>query len=255
MKSGADMRFVIAALAMAALPGMVAAQSTHVPSPPLGSPLPLPTLGFPLPTIGFPLAPIGLPMPTNARPSIDHPRVGKVPPSRDIDRRQHRRFGRTPGIPLVYVVPFDYRLPPQPATPPEPREARPLTGALRLEAEPADLLQIYVDGYYVGTPADFSREMELDAGPHVIELRAPGYETLQFDVNIAAGRSITYRGALKPTTVSPPAPPVVTRPDIAVQTPTTFYFIPGCYAGNVPPKDAGLPATCDQSRVTTFTRP
>jgi hypothetical protein len=36
------------------------------------------------------------------------------------------------------------------------------------------------------------------------------------------------------------------------KTPTTFYLIPGCYMGNVPPKDAGLPATCDLSRTQTF---
>ena len=28
-----------------------------------------------------------------------------------------------------------------------------------------------------------------------------------------------------------------------------FYFIPGCYLGDVPPKDAGLPASCDQSKT------
>ena len=28
--------------------------------------------------------------------------------------------------------------------------------------------------------------------------------------------------------------------------------IPGCYLGDVAPKDAGLPATCDQSRAVTF---
>jgi hypothetical protein len=47
---------------------------------------------------------------------------------------------------------------------------------------------------------------------------------------------------------------VITMAWRAHRTPTTFYFIPGCYAGNVPPKDAGLPATCDQTRVITITQ-
>jgi hypothetical protein len=113
---------------------------------------------------------------------------------------------------------------------------------LRLEVQPEAVLQLYVDGYYVGTPDDFNRELELEAGPHTIEIRAPEYETFQFDVNIAPYRLVTYRGSLKAANAPPPPGPA----------PTTFYLIPECYVGNVPPKDAGLPATCDQSRVITF---
>ena len=36
------------------------------------------------------------------------------------------------------------------------------------------------------------------------------------------------------------------------RAPATIYFIPGCYLGDVPPKDAGLPAGCDASRAVTF---
>jgi hypothetical protein len=32
----------------------------------------------------------------------------------------------------------------------------------------------------------------------------------------------------------------------------TFYLIPGCYMGNVPPKEANLPATCDITRAVSF---
>jgi hypothetical protein len=127
---------------------------------------------------------------------------------------------------------------------------------LRLEVQPAAVLQLYVDGSYVGTPSDFNGEveLELEAGPHTIEIRAPEYETLQFDVNIAPQGAITYRGSLTPTSVpAPPGPMIQTLPDAAPAAPPTFYLIPGCYAGNVPPKDAGLPATCDQGRVITFT--
>lgn len=153
------------------------------------------------------------------------------------------------------------------------RKQKPVTGSLRLDVEPRSVLQVYVDGYYFGTPDDLNGELELEAGPHKIEIRAPGYETLSFDVNIVRNRSITYRGVLRPvetglkpgaTGFTPQADSVQTglKPDVVTVTaataavapppPTTFYLIPGCYVGNVPPKDAGLPATCDQSRVVTF---
>jgi hypothetical protein len=32
------------------------------------------------------------------------------------------------------------------------------------------------------------------------------------------------------------------------------YIVPGCYIGNVPPQDAGLPASCDLSRTITIQR-
>ena len=60
----------------------------------------------------------------------------------------------------------------------------PETGFLRLEVEPRHLLQIFVDGLYVGTIADLGDDIELGLGPRRIELRAPGYRTLIFDTRI-----------------------------------------------------------------------
>jgi hypothetical protein len=131
------------------------------------------------------------------------------------------------------------------------REPASLTGRLRLDVQPDALLQIYLDGYYVGTADDVNRELELAARPHSIEISAPGHETLKFEVNIDAGRTITYRGALKPADVKPDSTVQPDAPDVTAQ-PTarsTFYFIPGCYLGNVPPQDVTLPATCDLSRL------
>jgi hypothetical protein len=131
------------------------------------------------------------------------------------------------------------------------REPASLTGRLRLDVQPEALLQIYVDGYYVGTADEVNRELELAARPHSIEISAPGHETLKFEVNIDAGRTITYRGALKPADVKPDSTVQPDAPDVTAQ-PTarsTFYFIPGCYIGNVPPQDVTLPATCDLSRL------
>jgi hypothetical protein len=33
----------------------------------------------------------------------------------------------------------------------------------------------------------------------------------------------------------------------------TYYIIRGCYLGNVPPKDAGLPPGCDPDRAIAVT--
>lgn len=60
---------------------------------------------------------------------------------------------------------------------------------------------VYVDGFYVGVVDDFNGALEhlnLTPGPHRIELRAPGFETTTFDVNIEAGRVIVYRTPMRP---------------------------------------------------------
>ena len=71
-------------------------------------------------------------------------------------------------------------------------------GELRLNVSPRHG-QVYVDGYYAGTVDDFDgafQALKLDSGDHRIEIVAPGYETLGFDVRINPGRKITYRGDL-----------------------------------------------------------
>jgi hypothetical protein len=74
------------------------------------------------------------------------------------------------------------------------------TGKIRLRVEPAHA-EVYVDGYFVGTVDDFDgmfQRLNLDAGPHRIQLRAEGFEAVEFEVFITRGETITYRGALKP---------------------------------------------------------
>jgi hypothetical protein len=71
-------------------------------------------------------------------------------------------------------------------------------GALRLKVKPVDAT-VYVDGYYVGAVDDFDgvfQRLRLESGPHRIEIRAPGYETLSFDVLIEPDHTTTYRGDL-----------------------------------------------------------
>ena len=56
----------------------------------------------------------------------------------------------------------------------------------------------YVDGY-VGVVDDFDGifQLHIDSGPHRIEVHAPGYETLTFDVRITPDHSTTYQGEMK----------------------------------------------------------
>jgi hypothetical protein len=75
-------------------------------------------------------------------------------------------------------------------------------------------LQIFVDGVYIGTPADLGDEIELRTGARRIELRAPGYRTLIFDAEISYERSITYRGTLEPNTPAASTPPPSPKPPV-----------------------------------------
>ena len=72
-------------------------------------------------------------------------------------------------------------------------------GSLRLKVKPKEA-EVYVDGYYVGIVDDFNgtfQKLHLDTGAHRMEIRAPGYEPLTFDLRISAGHKTTYEGELK----------------------------------------------------------
>jgi hypothetical protein len=143
---------------------------------------------------------------------------------------------------MVFYVPQTVVAPPPPAAPPPPPIERPAPGRLVLHVEPANA-QVFADGYYIGVSDDFSPTHGgalVEAGVHRIDISAAGYESAAVDLRVTPGQLVTYRASLK-----------ALRPPAAV-APTTFYLIPGCYMGNIPPKDAHLPATCDQSRVVTW---
>jgi PEGA domain len=75
-----------------------------------------------------------------------------------------------------------------------------LYGALKLKVKPRDA-EVFVDGYFVGRVDDFDgvfQKLNLESGPHRIEIRAPGYATLSFDVRIEFDETTTYRGELQP---------------------------------------------------------
>jgi hypothetical protein len=144
-------------------------------------------------------------------------------------------FGLWVGYPVPYYDPFyypdysyDYAYPaaPYPAYPPStsyPQSAYPSspypqtvapqplpgtvnvqpsqgnTGGVSFDITPGDA-ELTVDGNPVGTVDEFtptSQPLGLSAGTHRIEVRAPGYQTITFDVNIVAGQVIPYQGSLE----------------------------------------------------------
>jgi hypothetical protein len=92
------------------------------------------------------------------------------------------------------IQPLQLSAPPQPSQP-SPR------GNLWLAVGP-NTAQVYVDGFYAGTVDDSHRSpagLNLAAGWHRLEFRAPGYETPAVNVTVVANRTISYQGQLKPT--------------------------------------------------------
>jgi hypothetical protein len=74
-------------------------------------------------------------------------------------------------------------------------------GRLRIKVQPRDA-EVYVDGYYAGTVDDFDgmfQSLRLETGGYRIEIRKPGFETLQFDVHVQPDRTVTYRGEMRVT--------------------------------------------------------
>jgi hypothetical protein len=124
---------------------------------------------------------------------------------------------------------------------PAPQPPATATGLLRLSVTPLTA-QVFVDSFYVGTVEDINAQnvIQLEAGPHRIEIRAAGYQTLTFDIRIVPYDTVTYRGALETTRVAPPS-----RPAAAAGPSASMYVIPNCYLGNVPPRPNRLPSGCD----------
>lgn len=121
-------------------------------------------------------------------------------------------------------------------------------GGLVLENVPR-MAQVYVDGYYVGIAEEFGlggRAINLTAGAHHVELRAPGYETLTFSVLIEPNRIVRYRGEMQPIATKPAAATAPPQPTAM----KSFYVIPNCYAGDKPPTGV-LPKGCDLKNLQT----
>jgi hypothetical protein len=241
------MRIALIAFVLIAAAGTAGAQSR---APRATDELFKPTIGLPLPQIGLPLPQIGLPLPQLGLP----PNARSERLERSKRPQRSERSNRSGAILFVPAFGWPYlpatAVPAPPAPPPQEKHA---TGRLRLDLQSGVDPQLYVDGYYVGTLSDVSGELTLDVGTHTLELREDEYESLRVDVQISAGGSITYRGELTPVGAAdlPVRGADLTRPRLEVP-PTTIYVIPGCYVGNVPPKEAGLPPGCDEQRAVAF---
>lgn len=260
------MRAFAAAVLLALLPGLAVAQE---PRAARSKPVPdLPSIGLPLPRIGLPLPRIGPPPPATAPSRVQRPahRRGRQSP----DRPRHRQGRAHTPRAVVYVVPaylpsgVDAQA--DAVTPgsagdtavqdPGAQANASDAGTLRLELQPATSAQLFVDDLFIGTTDETGPELALAAGTHSVEVRADGYEPLRVNVRIEAKRTITYRGALVSLNAAPaakhaaPARPAPAKRPAAARKP--FYMIPGCYLGDVPPADAGLPKTCDPALAVTI---
>jgi hypothetical protein len=83
---------------------------------------------------------------------------------------------------------------------PYPGPTYEIYGGLRLKVKPREA-EVFVDGYFAGVVDDFDgafQQLNLDVGPHRIELRAAGYESISFEIRTQPGEKITYKAELKP---------------------------------------------------------
>lgn len=113
-------------------------------------------------------------------------------------------FGIFAGYPVPYawsysapVYVYGYRAPRAPVY---IAPGAPLYGGVALEISPYDA-DVYVDGNYAGKVSDFDGTMQpltVIPGTHRIEVQAPGYAPLIFDVTVEGGQVVPYRGDLRP---------------------------------------------------------
>jgi hypothetical protein len=84
--------------------------------------------------------------------------------------------------------------------------------------------------------------------PYPVELPQPQIVIVERPVTrIVEVEAPARQEAIAPSPPREPEPPYVPTGD------RTLYVIPGCYVGNVPPNNLKLPASCDLSKLTTFT--
>lgn len=232
-----------ASLALAfALSAAVGAQQPTAPRPTTPQPSVPPPITFPFPPLMQPPAG-GLTSPVPFTPTDPTRPPGdlyRLPPGQPFNTR-----------PLKPVAPYGgaffgpiYTTPEAVGTPRRVMPA-PAIGMLRFDVTP-ESAQVFVDSFFAGRIADIEslRVLTLAAGPHRIELRAAGYQTVTFDVRIDPNETIVYRAVLERERTAAAAP-VEARP----AGPTRIYVIPGCYAGNMAPRADRLPPGCDAKLV------
>jgi hypothetical protein len=157
----------------------------------------------------------------------------------DSRRRTHKKNNASYGYPYVA---FGYA-PYVEFAPPAPEPAahdvdEPALGFLQLRVQPRTA-EVYVDGALAGTVDDFGGRgaRQLPAGPRRVEILAPGYETLTFDVRVPENDTVTFTRELEPA-VERPSPPAAVIPHKAL------YVVPQCYIGDRMPLPTDMPAGC-----------
>jgi hypothetical protein len=232
------------------IPGLVHAQAPRSgsPAPPAARPsTPPPTRPSTPPPIVFPFPPLMPPPAGGLTPGTPFVPTDVTQPPRDLFLVNGRFNPYKPRpFPPGLGVAGGYGGYPVGGAYPTPETTSPWqngSGLLRLSVTPGSG-QVFVDSYYVATVDDIDaqRGMTLPVGPHRVEIRAPDYQTLTFDVRIDPNQTVTYRGALE--RVVPPAPRAA--PTAAS---TRMYVIPNCYLGNIPPRPDRLPAGCSVKQV------
>jgi len=175
---------------------------------------------------------------------------GNGPRRDDGPRHGGHRGDSTPVVGYPAYVPFGYtsyysssfvEASPVPGLV-APRVDEPRLGFLRLRVRPRTA-DVFVDGAFAGVVDDFggSSERMLPAGTHRIEISAPGFEPLTFDVRVPENDTLTFTRELDP--IERRAPPAAAAP--AAEVPhKTMYIVPRCYVGDRPPAADDLPSGC-----------
>jgi hypothetical protein len=81
----------------------------------------------------------------------------------------------------------------------QPGQSQNNMGGVSFEITPSTA-EVFIDVSYVGTVGEFTpttQPLGLTPGRHQMEIRAPGYRTMNFDVDIVAGQVIPYQGTME----------------------------------------------------------
>jgi hypothetical protein len=103
-------------------------------------------------------------------------------------------------VPHAYTYPYPNTSPYPTTIYPTPPTAFGAAGGLSFEITPAEA-GVYVDGQYVGMVSQFTPNLPplaLAPGRHHVVIQWPGFEIVEFDVDILPGQVIPYRGDLRP---------------------------------------------------------
>lgn len=115
---------------------------------------------------------------------------------------------------------------------------------------------LFADTRLKGVPIPFHRtEAWSSADPAVAGVTRAPLQRCE-----PAGRGLCSRQPGRYSAIRTSMSAAIMTPDVPKPPPSAaasvtrkpFYFIPGCYLGDVPPEKAGLPATCDPGKVVVY---